>query len=99
MPELKCFTELDGKRREERRERERRRVPGKVIKRNVGNTCSIFSDGGRGCRENAAVLWKCTDAVNPGKNHYVLLMAVIKSKPTVQRGIKRDRQAGKGLKA
>lgn len=40
-----------------------------------------------------------TDAVNSGKNHYVLLMAVIKSKPTVQRGIKRDRQPGKGFKA
>lgn len=90
----KMFTEL-----EEKREGKREHAPVKVLKRNVGNTYSIFYEGGTGRREKAAVLWKCTDAVNSGKNHYVLLMAVIKSKPTVQRGIKRDRQAGKGFKA
>lgn len=88
---VKVFTEL-----EKRKKREH--VPERVIKRNVFNTYSIFSKEGTGRREKAAVLWKCTDAVNSGKNHYVLLMAVIKSKPTVQRGIKRDRRAGKGFK-
>lgn len=95
------ITELDGTREEKRREegrRERQHVPGKVIKRNVGNTCSIFSEGGTGGRENAAaVLWKCTDAVNSGKNHYVLLMAVIKSKPTVQTGDKEGQTSWKRI--
>lgn len=60
MP-VKVLTELEGKRRK------KEQVPGKVIKSNVGNACSIFSEEGTGRREKAAVLWKRTDAVNSGK--------------------------------
>lgn len=41
----KVFAELEGKRRK------KEHIPGKVIKSNVGNTCSIFSEGGTGQRE------------------------------------------------
>lgn len=88
MP-LKVFTELLEKRR--------KKEQSKSKKEYVGNTYKIFSKGGMGQRERAAVLWKCTDAVNSGKNHYVLLMAVIKSKPTIQRR-KRTDKLGRDLR-
>lgn len=93
MPKAEALTELEGK------GRKKEHVPGKkkVIKRNIGNRYSTFSEERTGRRGKAAVQWKCTDAWNSGKNHYVLLMVVIKSKPTIQMGDKEGQTSWKRI--